>query len=58
MKKNLIILKIGLLKVLILIILRKFQRSSYSTWIHHTPIVKRGDLVKAGDVLTNGASII
>ena len=23
--------------------LRKFQRSSYSTWIHHTPIVKRGD---------------
>ena len=23
--------------------LRKFQRSSHSTWIHHTPIVKRGD---------------
>lgn len=37
--------------------LRKFQRSSYSTWIHHTPIVKRGDIVKAGDILTNGASI-
>ena len=31
--------------------LRKFQRSSYSTWIHHTPIVKRGDRVKAGDIL-------
>jgi len=38
-------------------ILRKFQRSSYSTWIHHTPIVKRGDVVKAGDILTNGAAI-
>ncbi len=37
--------------------LRKFQRSSYSTWIHHTPIVKRGDVVKAGDILTNGSSI-
>ena len=24
--------------------LRKFQRSSYSTWIHQTPIVKRGDM--------------
>ena len=37
--------------------LKKFQRSSYSTWIHHTPIVKRGDVVKAGDILTNGPSI-
>ena len=37
--------------------LRKFQRSSYSTWIHHTPIVKRGDKVKAGDILTNGSAI-
>ena len=37
--------------------LRKFQRSSYSTWIHHTPIVKRGDVVKVGDILTNGPSI-
>ena len=37
--------------------LKKFQRSSYSTWIHHSPIVKPGDVVKAGDVLTNGASI-
>ena len=27
--------------------LRKFQRSSHSTWIHHTPIVKRGDSVEA-----------
>ena len=37
--------------------LRKFQRSSYSTWIHHTPYVKRGDFVEAGDILTNGPAI-
>lgn len=37
--------------------LKKFQRSSYSTWIHHAPIVRCGESVKAGDVLTNGASI-
>ncbi|HLC07509.1 MAG TPA: DNA-directed RNA polymerase subunit beta [Candidatus Babeliales bacterium] len=37
--------------------LKKFQRSSYSTWIHHAPIVQCGEAVKAGDVLTNGASI-
>ncbi len=37
--------------------LKKFNRSSYSTWIHHTPIVYPGDRVKAGDVLTNGPSI-
>ncbi len=37
--------------------LRKFQKSSMSTWVHHTPIVKKGDVVKAGDVLTNGASM-
>ncbi len=37
--------------------LRKFQKSSMSTWVHHTPIVKRGDIVKTGEVLTNGASM-
>jgi DNA-directed RNA polymerase subunit beta len=37
--------------------LKKFLRSSYSTWIHHAPIVKRGDLVKVGDILTNGPAI-
>ena len=37
--------------------LRKFQRSSYSTWIHHTPIIKKGARVKVGDILTNGAAI-
>lgn len=37
--------------------LRKFQRSSYSTWIHQTPIVKTGDYVEVGDLLTNAASI-
>jgi len=37
--------------------LRKFERSSYCTWIHHTPIVKPGEKVEAGDVLTNGSAI-
>lgn len=37
--------------------LRKFERSSYSTWIHHTPIVQRGDRVEAGDIITNGSAI-
>lgn len=37
--------------------LRKFQRSSYSTWIHHTPYVQRGQHVKAGSILTHGPAI-
>lgn len=37
--------------------LRKFERSSYSTWIHQTPIIARGDRVEIGQVLTNGAAI-
>jgi len=37
--------------------LRKFERSSYGTWIHHVPIVKRGDRVFAGDILTDGSAI-
>lgn len=37
--------------------LRKFQRSSYSTWIQQTPIVRPGYRVEAGDLLTNAASI-
>ncbi|MBA3954014.1 DNA-directed RNA polymerase subunit beta [Candidatus Dependentiae bacterium] len=37
--------------------LRKFQRSSYSTWIHQSPIVKPGDRVKANDILSNGTSV-
>lgn len=38
--------------------LRKFQGSSYSTWIHQTPIVKIGDSVCKGDTLTNGSAIV
>lgn len=37
--------------------LRKFQRSSYSTWIHQTPIVKPGQRIKLGEILTNGSSV-
>ncbi len=37
--------------------LRKFERSSYSTWIHQTPIVQVGDRVERGQILTNGAAI-
>ncbi|TET06523.1 DNA-directed RNA polymerase subunit beta [Candidatus Dependentiae bacterium] len=36
---------------------KKFQRSSYSTWIHQTPIVECGDIVEAGGVLTNAQAI-
>lgn len=34
--------------------LKKFARSSHNTWIHHIPIVKVGDYINKGDVLTNG----
>lgn len=37
--------------------LKKFKRSSHSTWVHHSPIVKKGDKVSAGDILSNGPSI-
>lgn len=37
--------------------LRKFERSSYCTWIHHTPIVKPGDRVETGDIITDGSAI-
>lgn len=37
--------------------LRKFERSSYRTWIHQTPIVSVGDRVKAGDILSNSSAI-
>ena len=37
--------------------LRKFQRSSYSTWIHHEPIVSVGQRVSFGDILTDGSAI-
>jgi DNA-directed RNA polymerase subunit beta len=37
--------------------LKKYQRSSYSTWIHHTPLVKQGERVQIGDILTNAQAI-
>lgn len=37
--------------------LQKFRRSSYSTWIHQRPIVAKGDVVKVGDILTDGSSV-
>ena len=37
--------------------LKNFQRSSYSTWIHHSPVVKCGQRVQIGDILTNAQAI-
>jgi len=37
--------------------LKKFNRSSYSTWIHQRPVVKIGDIVAKGDTLTDGSAI-
>jgi DNA-directed RNA polymerase subunit beta len=37
--------------------LRKFQRSSHFTWIHQNPVVKTGDRVRAGDMLSSAAAI-
>ncbi len=37
--------------------LKKFKRSSYDTWIHQRPIVKRGQKVNAGEILTDGPAI-
>ena len=37
--------------------LRKFGLSSFSTWIHQTPIVKKGERIGTGQVLTDGSSI-
>jgi len=38
-------------------VLKKFDRSSHNTWVHHTPIVKRGQRVEEGEILTNGPAI-
>lgn len=37
--------------------LKKFHRSSYSTWIHQRPIVSVGDRVCKGDYLSDGTSL-
>lgn len=36
--------------------LQKFQRSNHSTCILQKPLVKRGDIVEAGDILADGAA--
>ncbi len=38
--------------------LKKFSRSSHNTWVHYAPIVKNGQYVERGQVLSNGASVI
>lgn len=38
--------------------LKKFQRSSYDTWVHQRPIVKVGARVEKGDILSDGPSIV
>jgi DNA-directed RNA polymerase subunit beta len=35
--------------------LRKFQRSNMSTCLNQTPLVKKGDLIKANDIIADGA---
>jgi len=37
--------------------LRKFQQSSYGTWIHQHPIVKRGERIQAHQMITDGAAV-
>lgn len=37
--------------------LKKFLRSSFDTWIHQVPIVRRGDSIEVGDMLSNGSAI-
>jgi DNA-directed RNA polymerase beta subunit len=36
--------------------LLKFQRSNQNTTIHQRPLVRRGDLVNAGDIIADGSS--
>ncbi len=38
--------------------LKKFARSSHSTWIHFTPSVKVGDRIEKGDVIASGAATL
>ncbi|MGC2310418.1 MAG: DNA-directed RNA polymerase subunit beta [Candidatus Babeliaceae bacterium] len=37
--------------------LKKFQRSSFYTWVQQSPIVQKGQVVQAGEMLSNSASI-
>ncbi|MDR3156215.1 MAG: DNA-directed RNA polymerase subunit beta [Holosporaceae bacterium] len=35
--------------------LRKFERSNQSTFLSQTPLVRRGDVIKTGDIIADGA---
>lgn len=37
--------------------LRKFDISSHNTWVHQTPCVRVGEVVKAGDMLSDSSAI-
>jgi len=37
--------------------LRKFEGSSHRTWLHQTPVVKPGDRVQHGDLLTDSSAV-
>lgn len=38
--------------------LRVFEGSSYNTCIHQTPIVKVGDRIKAGEIISNATAVV
>jgi len=37
--------------------LRKFEGSSHRTWLHQTPVVKEGDYVRKGELLTDSSAV-
>ncbi len=38
--------------------LKKYGRSNHNTWIHQKPIVRAGDRVKKGDIISDGPAIV